>query len=537
MGTTNVAARTKTKAKPKSVRGGSALDIAMVMRSVEKLRTNVLMADKNFDLIYMNEKSMDTLTDMSDVVKKTFGLNVDELLGGSIDRFHAGEAKDRVRKILSDRRNFPYRAVITVGTRRLDLNINIVEDEKSVKGYVVNWEDVTEKEQAEQEAVRLQSMMDNMPVNVLLSDKELTLNYMNPASTTTLKKLEASLPVGVDKIVGQKIDIFHKNPAHQRKILGDQKNLPLKSNIKLGPDTLALQISPVFNKDKNYIGAMTTWSVITDQERVAREIQEVVTTLSQSAQELTASSESMAAGAEETSRQAQSVAAGSEQATRSVQAVAAAAEEMSKSIREISQRVQEASTVSKQADREAVMANQTMGSLAKSSEEIGQVVKVIASIAQQTNLLALNATIEAARAGEAGKGFAVVANEVKELARQTANATEDINIKISGIQKDTSNAVNMIQGITNVIAKLSEICMTIAAAVEEQNAATGEISRSASEAHKGTQNVNQNITHVSKVANDSTKTASEIKLAANQLTKMAAQMDGSIKDFIKKMGL
>jgi methyl-accepting chemotaxis protein len=71
-------------------------------------------------------------------------------------------------------------------------------------------------------------------------------------------------------------DVFHKNPSHQRRILSDAKNLPMRSNISRGRDTLVLDVSPVFDRARNHIGAMATWSVITDQAKIPREIQEVI---------------------------------------------------------------------------------------------------------------------------------------------------------------------------------------------------------------------------------------------------------------------
>jgi methyl-accepting chemotaxis protein len=505
--------------------------------ALDQLGTNVLVADAALNLVFMNRKSVTTLSSIADVLKKELGLDVSELVGGSIDRMHRGDSKERIRRILSDRRNFPYRATITLGDRRLELNVNEVMDGGSVAGFVVNWEDVTEKEKFEADMVRLQSMMDNLPVNVLLCDRDLNLIYMNPASTKTLRQIENILPIPVDKIIGSKIDSFHKNPSHQRNILSDPSNLPLTSNIKLGAETLSLTVSPVFDKRKNYIGAMANWAIISANVKVANEVAEAVQSLSSAATELQANSHSMSSGAEEASKQAQTVASASQQATQSVQSVAAASEEMSKSIKEISARVQEAASVAQQAAREATAANETMNSLSRSSDEIGQVVKVIASIAQQTNLLALNATIEAARAGEAGKGFAVVANEVKELARQTAKATEEINQKISTVQKDTNSAVGAIQSIAGIIGQLNENATMVAAAVEEQNAATAEISRGANEAFKGTGEVNANIAHVSKVADESSRTAAEIQKASGQLSNLSTQMDKTVKEFLKRLGL
>ena len=67
------------------------------------------------------------------------------------------------------------------------------------------------------------------------------------------------------------------------------------------------------------------------------------------------------------------------------------------------------------------------------SRPSGDAASVVSSIAQQSNLLALNATIEAARAGEAGKGFAVLANEIKDLSKQAKAVAQELeSVKKSG---------------------------------------------------------------------------------------------------------
>jgi len=298
--------------------------------------------------------------------------------------------------------------------------------------------DITPRIAAEAEMTRIQNMMDNIPINVLLSNTDFEIIYMNPASETQLKAIEHLLPVKVSEMIGINIDVFHKAPEHQRKLLRDPANLPHRARIKVGDETLDLLATAIFDKDDNYIGPMVTWAVISDQVTMAndfeRDIKGVVSTVTAAATEMQATSQTMASNTEETARQSQVVAAASEEATKNVETVSSAAEELSASIAEIARHVQDASQMSNTAVEEASTTNVTIKELGVSSNEIGQVIKVITSIAQQTNLLALNATIEAARAGEAGKGFAVVANEVKELARQTAKATEEISEKIGAIQ-------------------------------------------------------------------------------------------------------
>jgi len=90
--------------------------------------------------------------------------------------------------------------------------------------------DVTEETEAklEQEAkvARIQSMMDNMPINVMMADVSGNILYLNPKSIETLKTIEKDLPIPVSKIVGSSFDVFHKNPAHQRKLVANENNLP-----------------------------------------------------------------------------------------------------------------------------------------------------------------------------------------------------------------------------------------------------------------------------------------------------------------------
>ena len=398
--------------------------------------------------------------------------------------------------------------------------------------------DVTESVKQAIVNTRYASMTDNSPVNIMFADRDLKIQYMNPASTNTLKQLQQYLPVAADKMIGQNIDVFHKNPSFQRGLLADPKNLPRNAHIRVGPETLELLVSPIYDQHQTFLGSMATWSVITEklaQEKREKELTEglkvTISAVSQNAQalasaseELTAVSQQMSSNSEETAAQSNVVASAAEQVSKNVATVATSAEEMSASVKEIAKNANDAAKVATEAVVVASNTNKTIMKLGESSIEIGKVIKVITSIAQQTNLLALNATIEAARAGEAGKGFAVVANEVKELAKQTASATEDISQKIEAIQTDTKGAVTAIDQISKVIGQINDISSTIASAVEEQSATTNEIARNASEAAKGSTEISKNIANVGIAAKNTTEGANNTLSAATELAKLASDL-------------
>lgn len=509
-------------------------DAARVQSMVDEMPTNVIMANLDLEITYLNPASIEKLRTLEEFLP----IKVDDMVGQNIDIFH--KVPEHQRKILADPKNLPHRAEINVGPEILDLLVSAVRDNNGEYiGPMVSWEVITEKLKAENEMARVSNMMDAIPINVALANRDYELVYFNPASITTLTSLQHLLPMPVDQLLGQKIDIFHKVPDHQRRIVDDPSNLPHRAKISLGEETLDLLVSAINDADGNYIGPMITWSIITEQVKMADDfetnVKAVVEGVTASATQMQGNSKNMAATADESARQAQVVAAASEEATKNVETVSSAAEELSASIGEISRHVQDASTMTQQAVQEAEDTKITMKELGESSDEIGQVIKVITSIAQQTNLLALNATIEAARAGEAGKGFAVVANEVKELARQTAKATEDISQKIGSIQSATGGAASAIQSIGDRISKIDEIATTIARAVEEQTAATSEISRNVAEAAKGTAEVTSNISGVSQAADESGKGATEMLTASDALAEESKRLDELTTKFLERM--
>jgi methyl-accepting chemotaxis protein len=526
-------------------KGATALasqdEVSAIMESTEgmraaldALRANVIVANTDLDIVYVNERSQETLKALEPEIKAAFGVSVAEIVGGSIHRFHKDPR--RIEKILHQPSALPHEAQFTFGQTTLKASVNAAYGPSGqVLGYVVNWEDVSERIRADAEMGRVMSMMENMPMNVMFADRELKLQYLNPASRTTLKGIEQHLPVKVDQMLGQCIDIFHKNPAHQRGLLADPKHLPRHALITVGPETLDLLVSAIYDNNRAYVGAMVTWSVVTEKlatERKAKELQDNIAqtaqTLASSSEELTALSQQMGNNATETAAQANIVSAASEQVSKNVQTVATGTEEMSASIREIAKNANEAAKVATMAVKAAETTNQTVTKLGASSAEIGKVIKVITLIAQQTNLLALNATIEAARAGEAGKGFAVVANEVKELAKETAKATEDIGQKIEAIQTDTKSAVGAIGEIGSIINQINDISNTIASAVEEQTATTNEITRNVSEAAKGSAEIAQNITAVAHAARSTSDGATETQRASGQLSQLATGLQDLI---------
>ena len=133
----------------------------------------------------------------------------------------------------------------------------------------------TELRSREQAQRRLLHMIDDMPVAVMTVDlDDFRINYVNETSKQTLRAIEHLLPIAVDDIVGTSIDVFHRHPEHQRRLLSDPANLPHRTRIRLGAEVLDLQASAVNDAYGRYIGPMLSWSIVTREveaeERIHR---------------------------------------------------------------------------------------------------------------------------------------------------------------------------------------------------------------------------------------------------------------------------
>jgi len=507
-----------TKSKPEKW-----LNVAAA--TLDHVRANIFVSDRDLKIVYINGCAKQTLESLAPEIRRIFGVEVDDILGSSIHKFHKDPRG--VESILTTPGALPHETEFAFGDVTLATRINSVRGSRGeVLGYVVAWEDVTERKRMELDYAgqieamrRVQAVIEFGLDGTIISANEIFLEAMGYRLDEVRGK-HHSMFVDAAHAASPEYGQFWRDLADGREQTGRFRR------AGKGGREVWIQGSyfPILDNAGRPFKVVKYATNITQLKQVEVALESTVHSLASAAQELTSVSHQMASNSEETATQANVVSAAAEQVSRNVATVASAAEEMGASIKEIAKNAGDAARVATAAVQVAEKTNATVSKLGESSAEIGNVVKVITSIAQQTNLLALNATIEAARAGDAGKGFAVVANEVKELAKQTAKATEDIGGRIEAIQTDTKGAVDAIARISTIINEINEIQSTIAGAVEEQTATTGEITRSVNEAALGSREIAQSVLGVAEAARSTTLGAGNTKSSADELAKMASEL-------------
>ena len=268
-------------------------DNLRVKRALDGCTTNVMIADNDLNIVYMNESVSAMLkVAESDLRKELPNFNASKLLGESIDSFHKNPAHQRgMLKSL----NSTYRTKIVVGGRTFGLIANpVLSDSGERIGSVVEWADRTAEVQAENEAaermirdkqiaeenLRVKRALDGCTTNVMIADNDLNIVYMNDSVQAMLKVAESDLRkelpnFNASKLMGESIDSFHKNPAHQRGML-KALNATFRTQIVVGARTFGLIANPVLSDSGERIGSVVEWNDRTAEVEAEKEVNRIV---------------------------------------------------------------------------------------------------------------------------------------------------------------------------------------------------------------------------------------------------------------------
>lgn len=120
-------------------------------------------------------------------------------------------------------------------------------------------------------------MVEFLPVAIMTCrPADFAIDYANRSSVAMLERIRHLIKVDPAKIVGTSIDIFHKNPDHQRRLLADPSNLPHKARIVLGGEILDLEIQALRDRSGRYAKALLIWNIVTEKVKADREAQRLL---------------------------------------------------------------------------------------------------------------------------------------------------------------------------------------------------------------------------------------------------------------------
>ena len=565
-------------------RNGQLDSLEFLRASLESVQTNIFLADTQLTIIFANERALKTLRGMEDEIRKAFKVAVDDIVGGSIHRFHKDPRG--VERILRNPTALPHKADFTFGKITLQTRINGVFGlGQQLLGYIVNWEDVTERRRVEAEQARLMSMLENSPTNVMLADRDSKITYVNPASLSLLRRLERHLPVKADNVLGSTIDIFHKNPAYQRKILADPRNLPTRANINIGPEVADLLVTAIYDQDKNYLGPMVTWDLITEKLENERKVNEANERERQQAEELRVKVDSMLSvvnaassgdltremtvkGADSVGQMAEGLAkffanlrGNVAKISQTAQVLASSSQELTSVSQQMAANAEETATQANVASAAAEQVSKNVTTVSTGAEEMGASIKEIAKSANEAAKVATaavkvadktNATV--AKLGESSAEIGNVIKVITSIAQQTnllalnatieaarageagkgfavvANEVKELAKQTAKATEDISRKIEAIQGDTKgaveAIAQIGKI-------INQINDIQNTIASAVEEQTATTGEISRNVGEAAKGSNEIAQNISGVAQAARSTTEGASNTKSSADELAK----
>ena len=537
--------------------GLSAAESMRLKQALDVAATNVMVADENLNIVYTNHSLAEMLkVAESDIRKQLPQFNAATVIGTNIDVFHKNPAHQR--QMLGALKS-THKTALTIGGRKFQLIVNPIVDDKGQRlGTVVEWQDQTEALLAQEttqrlasENQRIKNALDKCTTNVMIANHANEIVYMNESQLSMLQGNEAELRKSLPhfdtrSLLGKNIDVFHKNPAHQRGMLSALTTTH-RTEIKVGNLVFSLIANPIHDAQGQRLGTVVEWKDRTDEAHTEAEISSMVgaanegdlshrmvtdgkagffkllgenfnmlvDTMSKTIVEVQSAAVQLSNAATQVSDTSQSLSQSASSQAAGVEETSASLHEMASSIKQNSDNANITDGMATKASKEALEGGDAVVQTVAAMKDIANKISIIDDIAYQTNLLALNAAIEAARAGEHGRGFAVVAAEVRKLAERSQVAAQEIGQLAGSSVAQAERAGSLLKHMVPSINKTSELVQEIAAASGEQAEGVNQISSAVEHLNSATQ---QNAA----AAEELSATSEELSAQASQLQNVMA---------------
>ena len=127
---------------------------------------------------------------------------------------------------------------------------------------------------------RIQQALDNVESCVMVANNNYEIIYMNKTVLKMFTELESDIQKQLpdfkaSELLGTNIDVFHKNPAHQRGML-DKLSSTFRSTLMIGGHYMDIVANPVMTEEGERIGIVVEWRDRTKEVNIQEEIAEII---------------------------------------------------------------------------------------------------------------------------------------------------------------------------------------------------------------------------------------------------------------------
>jgi methyl-accepting chemotaxis protein len=515
-----------------------AAEALRIQNALDNVSTNVMIADNERNLIYMNKSIMPMFAAAQNDIRKDMpSFDANRLMGSSIDQFHKNPAHQK-QMLASFTSTF--KTEIKLGGRTFALAASpVINDRGERLGSVVEWQDRTIEVAAEKELAEIVNgavqgdfsvRMDMHGKSGFLQQLGEGMNKLMQTSETALNELAQMLRALSQGNLNEKITNDYYGTFGQLKDDANATAGQLREIIlnEVGRVLEALSRGDLTEKISNdYPGAFG--QLKDDANTTVEKLTEIIAQVKDSTDLITTASQEIAQGNSDLSQRTEEQASSLEETASSMEELLSTVRRNTESAKHASQLAQGTSEVAEQSGKDVDILVTTMAAINESSRKIEDIISVIDGIAFQTNILALNAAVEAARAGEQGRGFAVVAGEVRNLAQRSAAAAKEIKLLIGDSVEKVSVGSRQVKEASDSISDVVTSVQLVASLMKEISVATAEQSMSIEQ-------VNTAITQMDDVTQQNAALVEEAAAAAESMQDQANNLTEAMGTFKLEAG-
>ena len=130
------------------------------------------------------------------------------------------------------------------------------------------------------ENLRIRDALNNIDTCVMIADDKNNIIFLNKAVNVMLQQAEADIrkifpDFSAANLLGRNMDVFHKNPAHQRALV-ERLSQPYVSTIKISSRTFRLTANPILNDEGKRLGTVVEWKDRTAEVEAESDIARIV---------------------------------------------------------------------------------------------------------------------------------------------------------------------------------------------------------------------------------------------------------------------
>ena len=243
--------------------------------------TAALVTDAHFQIQFCNNSFLNLLNDQAKHIQARSKFDIAQPAKHKLTEL---PTTSPIGNYLAPNTTQPVTTEITLGDAKLQLQATPLKDSSAaIIGYAIELLDVTEREIAQQrelENTRIKVALDNVTTNIMVADQDHNIVYTNEAVIKMMgeaaEDIQKDLPnMDPTNLLGQNIDVFHKNPEHQRHMLA-ALNENYKTNIAVGGRHFQLIATPVTSNTNERLGTVVEWQDLTLQHLIERDVEKLV---------------------------------------------------------------------------------------------------------------------------------------------------------------------------------------------------------------------------------------------------------------------